>query len=107
MGTFTWFNGKKYIGNWKDCKKEGHGILYYRNGNKYDGDFKKGHKHGIGTFYFENGDFYKSSWKESQPSIDGTYNLKNGYTSRETIISVTYTTGGHLILEKKKGVEKM
>ena len=30
-------SGDKYIGEWKDGKRNGHGVYYYHNGDKYDG----------------------------------------------------------------------
>ena len=31
-GVFTWSNGKRYEGYWKDDKKDGQGILYSPDG---------------------------------------------------------------------------
>ena len=28
-------NGNKYDGEWKDNKREGNGLMFYKNGNKY------------------------------------------------------------------------
>ena len=30
-------SGNKYVGEWKDDKKNGKGTMYFADGNKYDG----------------------------------------------------------------------
>jgi len=32
-------DGKKYVGEFKDNKKSGRGVCYYKDGGKYIGDF--------------------------------------------------------------------
>ena len=39
---FTYANGEKYDGEWKDGKKHGRGVLTCANGEKYDGEWKDG-----------------------------------------------------------------
>jgi len=36
-GIFTSFNGKKYVGEFKDGKKHGHGTYTFPDGKKYVG----------------------------------------------------------------------
>jgi hypothetical protein len=45
-------NGDRYEGDWKNGKKDGKGILYYKGRKRYDGEWKNGEKDGIGTYYF-------------------------------------------------------
>ena len=42
-------DGSKYVGEWKNNKKEGEGILTLVNGSKYEGYFLNDHKHGMGS----------------------------------------------------------
>ena len=32
-----WIGSHKYVGDWKDNKKNGFGIQYYQNGDKFEG----------------------------------------------------------------------
>lgn len=36
-GEFTWKDGRKYVGEYIDDKKEGHGVFTWPDGRKYDG----------------------------------------------------------------------
>lgn len=39
-----------YVGDWKDQKREGEGLMVYSDGSKYEGGFKADMRHGIGDF---------------------------------------------------------
>ena len=41
-GTFTFPDGRKYVGEWKDGKKHGKGTLTSPDGSKYVGEWKDG-----------------------------------------------------------------
>jgi hypothetical protein len=49
-GTYTWANGVKYQGSWKEGRKHGYGLQTYPNGDKYDGGWKDGQWHGYGEY---------------------------------------------------------
>ena len=36
----------RYVGQWRDNKKNGFGALYYNSGSVYEGDFKDDQRHG-------------------------------------------------------------
>jgi hypothetical protein len=44
QGTYTWPDGTKYVGEWKDDKFHGQGTLTFADGEKYIGEFKDGKK---------------------------------------------------------------
>ena len=41
-GTFTWLDGKKYVGEYINDKKEGYGEFYWPDGRVYRGQWKDG-----------------------------------------------------------------
>ena len=41
-GIYTWSDGNKYVGGYKDGNKSGQGTYTYSNGTKYVGGFKHG-----------------------------------------------------------------
>ena len=41
QGTYTWPNGDKYVGGWKEGKKHGQGTLFFDDGSKAVGEFRE------------------------------------------------------------------
>ena len=52
----TYANGNKYVGKYKDNKRNGQGTYTYANGDKYVGEFKDDVFNGQGTYTYANGD---------------------------------------------------
>ena len=40
----TWPSGDKYIGDWEDDRRNGHGLYLYTSGNRYKGQYVLGKK---------------------------------------------------------------
>ena len=72
QGTYTWADGRVYVGQYKDGKRHGQGTMTYKNKSKYVGEWKDNKRHGLGAAYapsgkkledmlaiFENNDFVK------------------------------------------------
>ena len=66
QGTVTWSDGKNYIGEFKDGKFNGHGKLTWSDGKKYVGEYKDGKQHGQGTKTYSDGEKYVGEWKEGR-----------------------------------------
>ena len=75
---YTWSDGSKYEGLWKNNKLNGKGTLIYSNGDKYIGNFVNNKKSGSGAYTWENGDSYSGNWSNDKMSGSGVYNFKNG-----------------------------
>ena len=58
VGTSIYANGNKYVGEWKDDKKNGQGTYTAANGDKYVGEFKDDKRNGQGTYTTANGHKY-------------------------------------------------
>ena len=65
--------GNKYIGEKKNNKKEGLGILYYSNGTRYEGEWKNDKKEGYGIFYYSSGDKYEGEFRNDKKDGIGIY----------------------------------
>ena len=78
FGTYTHFNGDKYVGDFKDDKLHGKGTLIFFNGDKYVGEFKHSLFHGQGTYTYDNGDKYVGEWNDFKFHGQGTYTFASG-----------------------------
>ena len=67
QGTYTFANGDKYVGEWKDDMINGQGTFTWADGNKYVGEWKDDMRNGQGTLTYANGTIQKGQW------IDGVY----------------------------------
>ncbi|MEL6865080.1 MAG: caspase family protein [Bacteroidota bacterium] len=70
MGSYTYADGSKWIGEFKNGKAEGHGTCYYVNGDKYVGDWKRHAPHGEGIMYYKNGRVVGAVWNYGAPAGD-------------------------------------
>jgi len=83
-GTYTYANGSKYVGEWKDGKENGQGTYTWvsgntwLNGNKYVGEYKNGKIYGQGTYTWANGNKYVGEFKDAKRNGLGTYTFANG-----------------------------
>ena len=41
-GEFTWLDGKKYVGQYVDDKKEGYGVFTWPDNRQYNGYWRNG-----------------------------------------------------------------
>ena len=78
LGTFTLANGEKYIGEYRDDKRNGQGTYMFSNGAKYVGEWRDDKRHGQGTFTFPNGDKYVGEVRDGKEDGQGTYTYANG-----------------------------
>jgi hypothetical protein len=78
QGTFTYADGSNYVGEWKDDKWHGQGTYTHANGNKYVGEHRDGKKHGQGTFTFADGSKYVGEFRNGKPHGQGTFTFANG-----------------------------
>merc|ERR1740115_515840 len=63
-GTFAWKDGRRYVGNYMNDKKDGNGTFTWPDGREYDGEWKDGKQHGTGVFKTAKGDLRSGEWKD-------------------------------------------
>ena len=88
QGTYTWSDGAKYVGENKDDMSNGQGTMTYADGGKYIGEWKDGKKDGQGTYTWSDGAKYVGEYKDGKRNGQGT---------------MTYADGGKYIGEWKDG----
>ena len=72
QGTATYANGDKYVGEFKDGKRNGQGTYTLASGDKYVGEYKDGKRNGQGTYTFADGDKYVGEFKDDKRDGHGT-----------------------------------
>ena len=73
----------RYVGEWKDNLKNGHGIFYYSSGDRFEGEFSNSLKHGHGVFYSKSGDVYEGEWLNDMRCGIGIVTLASGKKMRQ------------------------
>ena len=78
-GSYTYHDGSKYTGEWKDSKPHGRGKMEFPDGNIYEGNFGNGLKEGHGVFrWADDGTIYDGSWKNDKKDGTGVYRWADG-----------------------------
>lgn len=62
-GVMTWPSGSKYVGEWIDGEQGGEGTYIWAEGDKYVGHWSKGKRDGTGTMTYTNGAIKAGMWK--------------------------------------------
>ena len=80
--TYTWANGEKYVGEFKDGKFNGQGSFTFPDGgelegHKYEGEWKDDKKNGQGTYFFPDGGKLTGEFRKDSPWNITDYD-KNG-----------------------------
>ena len=109
-GSYTFLNGDKYVGDFKNGESHGQGTYTFANGDKYVGDYKNGSYNGKGTFTYVVGHKYVGDFKNGKITGQGTYTYPNGNkyvggfknSLSEGFGSFTFANGKKYIGEWKK-----
>jgi len=82
LGTFTWSNGTKYEGEWKDDKEHGLGIKIWSDGARYEGLWEEGKFQGYGKHTWSTGSFYIGFWDDHKRTGKGcnTWSERDRYS---------------------------
>jgi hypothetical protein len=78
IGTYSFSNGDKYVGEMNYGAMHGHGTYTFGNGDKYVGEFNRGQRTGKGTHSYFNGDKYFGEVIDGKHCGQGTYTFANG-----------------------------
>ena len=85
VGTHTWDNGDKYVGEWKNNKKHGQGTYTFADGTKYVGEYSDGKRNGQFTVTYSTGVKYVGEFKNDKKHGHGTQYKADGTILKEGI----------------------
>ncbi|MEL6637394.1 MAG: caspase family protein [Bacteroidota bacterium] len=63
QGAYTYGDGTKWVGYFRNGQPEGEGVCYYANGDKYVGGWERHAPHGEGIMYYTNGRVVGALWE--------------------------------------------
>lgn len=70
----------RYVGQWENNKKNGHGVFYYHNGAVYEGNFVDDVRQGFGKLTFLPGSVveegYEGMWENDEWHGHGIYRYR-------------------------------
>ena len=65
-GKFTYSDGSRYVGTFKNSYPQGEGTCFYSNGDKYVGGWQNHAPHGEGIMYYKHGRVLGALWENGQ-----------------------------------------
>ena len=69
-GIYTWPSGMKYMGSWKDNRRDGLGKEAREDGTEYTGEFVRGARGPYGVIRLPTG-VYRGSWRNGKQDGEG------------------------------------
>ena len=78
VGTYTWNDGSKYVGNWVENKICGFGVYSWLDGRKYEGEWLNNNMHGKGVYTWKDGRRYEGEYRYDKKHGYGTYTWADG-----------------------------
>ena len=113
LGVYIWYDNKlgvnklfkdRYIGEWKEGKRDGYVIFFYSNGSIYEGYWKEDKKEGFGIINFYdktkliglfNNDIFLTDLKDAQKYLkaDNSKVQQNENTKKLTTLKTTKSKG--------------
>ena len=85
-GKYTYPNGEKYVGEWKNGKFCGQGTFTHTDGGKYEGEYKDGKPNGQGTETLPDGQKYKGKFKDGEKWNGTQYDKDGNITDRKSVV---------------------
>lgn len=123
FGFYSWQDGRKYEGFYKDDKKHGYGIYTWSDQKKYAGWWCNGKQHGLGVFISKEGKKKLGVWdegkklrwlsqEEAKAIENREINLRDLFTNRESYelikdFDTNFTTPPAFFKSKQVNTEKI
>ncbi|QHI36257.1 hypothetical protein IMCC3317_16160 [Kordia antarctica] len=74
------YSNSTYMGTFKNGKRDGFGMLFFKSGGDYVGEFSNGNYHGLGTYTISEYDYYMGFYENGKANGQGVrYYAKDNY----------------------------
>jgi len=96
QGTFTWATGTNYVGEFRDDKRNGRGTFTWADGTNYVGEFRDNNKNGQGTLTFSTGSKFVGEFRDDKRNGQGIrYNARgqiteSGFYENNNLVNSAY-----------------
>jgi len=70
-GVVTWADGSRYEGEFCDGTQNGRGVFTWADGGRYEGEFRDGNRNGRGVFTWPDGGRYEGEWRDGNQNGHG------------------------------------
>lgn len=77
VGYYTYKDGSKWVGEFKEGKPQGSGTCYYSNGDRYEGEWQRNLPQGKGIMYLKTGEVYGGKWENGNLVREEEIAIKN------------------------------
>ena len=72
-GTYTWPDGRRHEGEYRDDKMNGYGTFTWPDGKRYEGEYRDDKQDGYGTLTQPGGGRWEGQWR------NGCYGTRGGH----------------------------
>ncbi len=69
-GVYSYMDGSRYVGEFKDGEPNGEGVVYYANGDKYEGGWRYHGPYGEGIMYYADGRIVGAVWENGKAIVE-------------------------------------
>jgi hypothetical protein len=104
-GTFTYPDGRVFIGQWEFLERNGRGTLKYPDGRVYEGEFKSGLRNGKGVMTWPSGRRYEGDFVSGQRTGKGTLTYSDGRVYTGDFVGGSRTGRGVMITPNGERLE--
>ncbi len=77
-GIYRWNSNITFVGFWKNGLEDGSGFYEWPNEEIFIGNVKSGNRTGVGFYKWTDGDVYLGDWRNNKRTGQGTYIYTNG-----------------------------
>ena len=85
IGTFTYTDGNKYVGEWQNSQANGQGTYTWADGAKYVGEWQSDERNGQGTYTYADGSKDDEYWENNKLNGYAIKYFANGIIDKEGI----------------------
>ena len=106
VGFYSWFDSRKYVGEWRNFKMHGCGLSVFKQGKVYKGNYFNDKKEGFGVLIQKDGKRFEGNWEGGiQKQLGRSVSEEGeviGYWNNKTLISAINDS-----IERVKALDKI